>query len=237
MSLLGFLLDNPALSPLRVAWWNLTVKLLAKKDMALVPMGQLPHRAEIYTLCRKVRDETAMLMTDPEAYNIYSTAQRTGNLEGHIAELGVYRGGTARLICEVKGARELHLFDTWEGLPKESETDERFQGGSFVASYQETQNYLKAYPNVHFHQGFFPATATGLEDLKFSFVHLDGDLYESTLSGLKWFYPRLTRGGMLISHDYFGPTHGAGKAFEEFFSDKPECFVELAGSQVCFTKL
>jgi hypothetical protein len=176
-------------------------------------------------------------MTDPEAYNIYSTAQRTAKVEGHVAELGVYRGGTARLICDVKGSRELHLFDTWAGLPQETAADERYQGGSFVSSFEETQNYLKAYPNVHFHKGFFPDTAAGLENLRFSFVHLDGDLYESTLNGLKWFYPRMNRGAMLISHDYYDPKDGAGKAFEEFFADKPEAFVELAGTQVCFTKL
>jgi O-methyltransferase len=237
MSLVSFVLDSPALSPLRVAWWSVTVKLLATKDMALVPIGNLPHRTSIYNLCRKVREETSMLMTDPEAYNIYTTAQRTANIPGHIAELGVYRGGTARLICEVKGDRELHLFDTWSGLPDATQSDERFQGGSFISSYEQTRDYLKAYPGVHYHKGFFPSTAAGLEDLKFSFVHLDGDLYESTLSGLQWFYPRLSNGGMLISHDYYGPTHGAGKAFEEFFADKPECFVELSGTQVCFTKL
>ena len=237
MSVLSFVLDNPALSPLRVIWWNVTTKLLAQKDVALIPLGDIPHRAEIYRRCREVRKETGMLLTDAEAYNVQATAGRTAKVAGDIAELGVYRGGTARLVCEVKGNRNLHLFDTWAGLPKSTQFDERFQGGSFVASYEEVQSYLASYSGVHFHKGFFPDTAAGLEDLRFSFVHLDSDLYESTLSGLRWFYPRLNRGGVLISHDYYGPGDGVGKAFDEFFADKPECLVELSGTQVSFTKL
>jgi hypothetical protein len=72
--------------------------------------------------------------------------------------------------------------------------------------------------------------------LSFSFVHLDVDLYQSTLSGLEWFYPRLNRGGVLISHDYT-IAKGVRKAFDEFFIDKPECLIELSGSQVAFVKL
>jgi O-methyltransferase len=236
-SLFSFLLNSPATSPVRVAWWSLTTKLLAQKNMAIVPIGETPHRAAVYDLCRRVRGDTAMLLTDPEAYGIYATAQRTAKIPGGIAELGVFRGGSARLICEVKGDRPLHLFDTFSGLPDSGAADTRFKGGSFASSFEQVQAYLKAYPNVHFHQGFFPGTAAGLEDLRFCFVHLDGDLYESTLSGLEWFYPRLNRGGVLISHDYYGPSDGVGRAFDEYFADKPECLVELSGTQVAIVKL
>ena len=34
-----------------------------------------------------------------------------------MAEVGVYQGVSAKLICEAKGDKELHLFDTFEGLP------------------------------------------------------------------------------------------------------------------------
>ena len=177
-----------------------------------------------------------MVLMDSEAYSIYSTAQRTAKVRGSIAEVGVYRGGSARLICDVKADRELHLFDTFAGMPSTSSWDPDFRAGTFVSSFEDVQNYLKPFPNVHFHQGFFPDTAQGLEDLTFSFVHLDVDLYESTRSGLAWFYPRLNKGGILISHDYVN-AEGVRKAFEEFFIDKPECLLELSGTQVAFVKL
>jgi O-methyltransferase len=95
---------------------------------------------------------------------------------------------------------------------------------------------LQGYSNMHFHQGLFPSTTAGLDHLRFSFVHLDVDLYQSTKDGLEWFYPKLNRGGMLISHDY-PEAKGVVKAFHEFFADKPECLIELNGTQVGFVKI
>ena len=52
-------------------------------------------------------------------------------------------------------------------------------------------------------------------------MHLDVDLYESTLNCLKFFYPRLIKGGVLISHDYQS-SEGVRKAFKDYFdADKP----------------
>ena len=177
-----------------------------------------------------------MVLLDPEAYSVYASALRTAKIPGEIAEVGVYRGGSARLICEVKGDRSLHLFDTFAGLPKCSQWDPDFRTGGFSASFEQVSTYLAPFPGVHFHQGLFPETARGLEQTRFSFVHLDVDLYQSTKDALEWFYPRLNRGGILISHDYAN-AEGVRKAFDDFFADKQECLIELAGTQVSFAKL
>ena len=50
--------------------------------------------------------------------------------------------------------------------------------------------------------GYFPETAEGLEDETFAFVSLDPDLYAPVLSGLEFFYPRLSGGGVIVVHDY-----------------------------------
>ena len=234
---LDYFLDSAACSGSRTLGWTVITKMLAHKDMALVPLGDLPHRSGAYRLFRDVRERTAMLLTDTEAWGIYASAKRTARVPGDIAELGVFRGGSARLICEVKGDRALHLFDTFAGLPSSGDSDTRFQGGSFASSLDPVRSYLNHFPNVHFHVGLFPASAAGLDDLRFSFVHLDADLYASTLAGIQWFYPRLNRGGILISHDYYGSADGAGKALHEYLADKPECFLELSGTQVAIVKL
>ena len=67
---------------------------------------------------------------------------------------------------------------------------------------------------------------------KFSFVHLDVDLYKSTLDCLKYFYPRVSRGGVIISHDYPN-SDGVNKAFDEFFQDKPEIIIEPFATGQC----
>jgi O-methyltransferase len=233
---LNFLLHNPIFSPIRVAGWSVLNKVLTHYDMAIGPADKDANRAHAYELIHQIRQQTSMVILDTEAYNIYRSVERTGKVPGDLAEVGVFRGGSAHLICEAKGSRTLHLFDTFAGLPKAGEWDPKFQQGGFASSLGEVQAYLQSFAKVHFHPGLFPETASGLEQCMFSFVHLDADLYQSTLSGLEWFYPRMNRGAILISHDY-STAQGVRKAFEDFFAEKPECLLELSGSQVAFVKL
>jgi hypothetical protein len=121
-------------------------------------------------------------------------------------------------------------------LPKPGSNDSsRFFEGSYSCSLEDVQRYLTGLP-CRFYKGFFPGSATSLEPGNFSFVHLDVDLYESTLAGLEFFYPRMSRGAILISHDYQSAA-GVDKAFAEFFADKPEAVVPLSGYQCLVTKL
>ncbi|MFC1707356.1 TylF/MycF/NovP-related O-methyltransferase, partial [Planctomycetota bacterium] len=72
----------------------------------------------------------------------------------------------------------------------------------------------------------------------FSFVNLDVDLYQCTSDALKFFYPRVSRGGMMLSHDYlYTPAPGVKQAFDEFFADKPESVIPLWDTQCLVVKL
>src|SRR3989338_3744494 len=44
--------------------------------------------------------------------------------------------------------------------------------------------------------------AEPIKNKKFSLVHFDVDTYESTKNSIEFFYPRMTRGGVILSHDY-----------------------------------
>ena len=65
-------------------------------------------------------------------------------------------------------------------------------------------------------KGYFPETTKGIEE-NYVFVSLDADLYMPTLEGLKWFMPRMVKGGVIMLHD-FGNQRFAGvaKAVEEY---------------------
>jgi O-methyltransferase len=89
---------------------------------------------------------------------------------------------------------------------------------------------------VAFYKGFFPQTAGRPRDAVFSFVHLDVDLYQSTLEGLKFFYPRPSRGGILLSHDYKSSA-GVDKAFQDFSQTNRSRVVGLSGYQCLVVKL
>jgi hypothetical protein len=154
---------------------------------------------------------------------------------GDMAEVGVARGSSAKMISASAPQRTLHLFDTFEGLPEPGVRDSRgFHKGQYCFGLEEVQNYLRG-DNVQFYKGLFPGTAKSISDKRFAFVHLDGDLYETTRSGLEWFYPRMNRGGVLICHD-FSTSTGVNQAFREFFDDKPEPYIELTGCQCLFVK-
>ena len=171
-----------------------------------------------------------------EAYMIRSAVLATAGIPGELAEVGVFRGGTARVICEAKGARPLHLFDTFEGLPAPGPEDVWFEQGQYACTLEQVRAYLAEYEHIHFHPGLFPATSAPVRDCRFAFVHLDVDLYESTLAALEFFYPRMNQGGMLISHDYveFDAVH---RAFDQYFHATSQPVLELSGNQCLVVKV
>jgi len=205
--------------------------------------GRLSHygcaeRKQFASELRKIRSDTDLLMEDIEAYQIYMAAKITEKVPGDIAEVGVYKGGSAKIICSAKGDRVLHLFDTFAGLPRVDEVDAvwPFYEGKFAASYDHVRTYLSHEKNVFMYKGIFPDTSDPVKDKWFSFVNLDVDTYESTKKCLEFFYPRMSAGGVIVSHDYL-TAPGVRKAVDEYFADKPEPVVETAASQCIVVKV
>jgi O-methyltransferase len=188
-------------------------------------------------LIKTVRRQRQSLQFAYEAYTVYSFAKAYGHLTGAMAEVGVFQGASAKLLCEAKGDNELHLFDTFGGLPQSSTADKGVhREKQYLCSLESVQRYLEAYKNVFFYPGLFPESAKTMPERRFSFVHLDVDLYESTLAGLEYFYPRLIPGGVILSHDY-SILAGVKKAFEDFLRDKPERPVQFPSTQCALIKL
>lgn len=181
-----------------------------------------------------ISEEKPILLKASELFIVYSFAKAQTTVRGDYAEVGVFKGTTAKIICEAKGKKYIHLFDTFEGLPRVSRIDRRFKAKMFKANYLDVRERLSKYENVHIYKGLFPQSASSIKYKKFSFVHLDADLYQSTKDSLNFFYDRISKGGILISHDYHIP--GVKKAFNEFFKNKPERIVKLPLSQCFFIK-
>jgi O-methyltransferase len=155
------------------------------------------------------------------------------DIPGSLAELGVYKGHTAKLIHHMLPERKLYLFDSFNGFPEQViredlDGEERPQTVKFDnTSKEEVLKYVNGNDNVEVREGIFPETAKGLEQETFAFVHLDADLYQSTFDGLKFFYPRLSPGGCIIVHDYNHDWEGVKKAVDEFSETIPEQFVDM----------
>jgi O-methyltransferase len=181
------------------------------------------------------------IQTLAERYNLYQLVKATSRMQGALAEAGVYRGGSAKILCKVKESSPLYLFDTFEGMPDVNpKMDPYFTKGIFQDTrYEDVISYLSAFSNVHVYKGFFPDSAMGQEPERqtFRFVHLDLDIYKSTFEALAFFYPRMARGGVVLSHDYSSlGAPGVKKAFADFFFDKPETIIPVWDTQCVVVK-
>ncbi len=174
---------------------------------------------------------------------LYRLGRQALSVAGDFAECGVYRGGTALLLSRVlKGSgKALHLFDSFEGLPApDPERDPDLEEGVFRAtSARDVERLLGRFPgSLRIHEGFIPSTFEGLEDSRFAFVHIDVDLYRSTLDCLDYFYPRLAAGAVVVFDDYgFPAARGEKEAVDEFFAGRPEAPLALPTGQALVTKL
>ncbi len=182
-----------------------------------------------------LKDEKILTLDLHEAAFLNSLAKSVGKIKGDFAEVGVYKGGSAKVLCSSKGDKNLFLFDTFEGLPKPSDIDKRFWEGEYKASLEEIKHSFRECSNAHFIKGVFPGSARFLGDRKFSLVHLDVDLYKSVYDSLDFFYARMNAGGIILSHDF--QLNGVRKAFEDFFKNKPETVIGVMGSQCIVVKL
>ena len=207
-------------------------------DASEFPPDFAPHHVSIINA---VKEHT---MTSQE--RIFGLIEATHyitrrNIPGSIVECGVWRGGSMMAVAlaldrlDVRD-RELHLFDTFEGMPKPQEVDVDMRGNPAMPAFAEARigedksDYCRAtLPDVqaamastgydeeriHFHKGkvevTIPSAATG----KIALLRLDTDWYESTRHELEYLYPRLSPGGILIIDDY-GHWCGSRKAVDEY---------------------
>jgi len=151
--------------------------------------------------------------------------KRTADIPGDIAEIGVYRGGTLKLLALLAPERAAHGFDTFCGMPEiDPEKDNHHKRGDFSqTSYEQVRVFMEGSPNVLLHKGVFPHTASSVAEKMFSLVHIDADIYPSVLAACRFFYPRMSPGGVIVSDDYGSRNClGAKFAMDEFFRDKPE---------------
>lgn len=144
--------------------------------------------------------------------------RRLEDVPGAAAELGVYRGFFARCINLLLPERKLYLFDSFEGFSEEANASEAFQAAHANTTIEKVLAIMPHPESVSVKPGFFPASLDGLEE-RFCLVSLDVDFAQTTLDGLRYFWPRLQKGGYLMLHDWGSPSlpgvAQALKAYEE----------------------
>lgn len=162
-------------------------------------------------------------------------------IPGAIVECGVWRGGSMlamALALKAEGDlhRDLYLFDTFEGMSEPTDIDRDLKGHSArhllasnpksseiwcCADLADVKNTLSLadYPGdrLHFVKGKVEDTIPHEGLQRIALLRLDTDWYESTAHELRYLYPKLERGGVLIIDDY-GHWQGAKRAVDEYFT-------------------
>lgn len=160
-----------------------------------------------------------------------------GSIEGNIVEAGAFKGGSTAKISLFAACkkRQLHVFDSFEGLPLNAELHEKsteghsikgwFEKGNFSGSLEEVQKNVAEFGSpgvVIYHKGWFENTMPFFND-KIALVYLDVDLAQSTRTCLKYLFPLLQLGGAVISQDGDFPLVVEVFKDEKFWKEEVGC--------------
>jgi len=178
------------------------------------------------------------MVSDDRLYVLASLlGQALATCPGDVAECGVYRGGTARLLLDTmrtaRTQRRLFLCDTFAGLPETDPAADVHATGDFGNTSQtRVRAQFADADDVELVSGVIPESLAPLADRRFCFVHVDLDLHASVLGAVRFFYERVSPGGFLVFDDYgFSSTPGARRALDEFIAGKHEAPLVLATGQ------
>lgn len=144
--------------------------------------------------------------------------------KGLLLEFGVHNGESINMFAALTD-REVHGFDSFEGLPEDGSIPTRNKGGSkWFTGKMTRQGRLPAVrENVKLYKGWFddvlPKFVRDHASEKAAFLHIDCDIYSSTASVFRNFEHALTPGAIILFDEYLnyeGWQKHEHKAFMEF---------------------
>jgi len=163
-------------------------------------------------------------------------AIRLVTVEGIFTEFGVFTGGTMRFMAKKLPHKTFHGFDSFEGLP------EAWGGFNLGKGAFSTQGKLPSVPkNVRLHKGFYDASLPVWKQShsdKISFMHVDCDLYSSTVTIFETLKDRMQVGTLILFDEYFNYPNWeqhefkAWKEFVEKYALRYE-YIGYARQQAC----
>lgn len=191
----------------------------------LLDMGVEEHRINTTYVALKVQGREQFVRD-------YGRVVYGRGIRGEVAEAGVFQGEFAKIINDIFSDRKLYLFDTFEGFDKRDvwyeEKNNFSEAKKGYLNLTSEELVLEKMPNPGqciIKKGYFPDSAKDVSE-EFCFVNLDMDLYKPTLEGLRFFYPKMVKGGIIIIHDYFSTGYeGVNAALDDFLKDIDETII------------
>lgn len=136
----------------------------------------------------------------PSRLDVMRAAFDSAPESGFICELGVYRGRSLNDIARHSAPENIHGFDTFTGLP------EFWRDGFPEGAFDAPTETLEFENNCILHKGLFddtlPKFLTQVE-AHARFIHIDCDLYSSSISALRILAPRIKNGTIIAFDEHF----------------------------------
>ena len=179
-------------------------------------------------IAREAIDQGRTLLDYNRLLTLWQAVQNTWPLGYPVAEVGTFRGGSAWFLAAALRNYScnppIHVFDTFTGHP--NIIDPTRDGPHVEKLFADTsaeavQLYLSEFPKIEMHVGAFADTCGTIANNKFALVHIDVDLFRSTVQALAFFWPRMVPNGVIIIDDYgFSSCVGLKEAVDQFVMDQ-----------------
>lgn len=151
-------------------------------------------RVNMITLELFKTDTNIEVIDPPHAKDLFEAIHQTKEVEfdlalknidktGMFLEFGVYEGRTISYCAKITPEVTWHGFDSFEGLPEDWDLGTKVR----EAGYFALPTLPNVPSNVKLHKGFFNQSLPGWKEANLnvnshiSFLHLDADLYSSTI--------------------------------------------------------
>lgn len=174
-------------------------------------------------------------------WNLKEFLKLTRGISGDFAECGVFRGGSAFLMCQEAQVqnKHVHLFDSFQGLSQpQTHEDSHWSEGDLAIDEDTVKTNMSPYTNFSTYAGWIPERFREISTKTFSFVHVDVDLEQPTHDSIEFFFPRLAPGGILLLDDHGSSLcPGAREAALNYFSSRNEDVLDIATGQGLVIKL
>ena len=135
-------------------------------------------------------------------------AKHALKLEGDFVECGVFHGFSFKVVTEYlkfeNVKKKLYLYDTYEGIPEEYNSEERNNTAYKKAGdlAPEVRAFFSKYPNVEVVKGTVPDSFKITCPEKISLLHIDMNSSKSEMAALDVLYDKVVQGGMIVFDDF-----------------------------------
>lgn len=168
-------------------------------------------------------------------------AKNALNVEGDFVECGVFKGFCSAVILKYIDfqdvSRQAYLYDTFEGLPEKTSTEQERRAWDYTMLdseeiYNVVREKFSKYKNVNIVRGIVPDSFSQAVPEKIAFLHIDMNSAMAERLALEHLFDKVTLGGVIVFDD-FGWTCNVHQMEEElaFMSERGHHVLELPTGQ------